>query len=420
MSDRNNKRRIFAMAGLATGLLAGSIGAYAQIACGYEVQIIQAPFCEPFGFPPTRGKGISETGEIVGFYSACVIGPGRAFRWTEETGLVTLEIPDGFTASGAEDIDSATGWIVGALQTPGTDGPFAAVWADGKVFDLGTMPGGDFSNARAIASDPNPIIVGKWGNENVGPIHGFIWEDGVMTNLGDDLGTESSRANDIRGRRVTGWMGSGFLQDGQAYIWDEGRVTGLGPIPKGFFSIGTSINRHSEVAGWGLVEADGFPVGQTRGFLWREGKMIDIPPLPGFLRSSATDLTDATVVIGASTGLGALSAGFIWYQDVMVDVNTLIEGNVSVEVTSCSAINSQGQIAATGHDAKGDVVALLLTPVQARVGDLDHDCNVGAADLLILVTNWGPCRDCDDCPADLNGDCVVGATDLLMLLVNWG
>ncbi len=109
MRMRKDRRRMIATAGLAAGFVASCNVAYPQIPCGYEVQIIQGPFCEPFGFPPTSAKGISETGEIVGSYTACVIGPSRAFRWTEETGLVTLEIPDGFTASGAQDIDSATG-----------------------------------------------------------------------------------------------------------------------------------------------------------------------------------------------------------------------------------------------------------------------------------------------------------------------
>lgn len=54
------------------------------------------------------------------------------------------------------------------------------------------------------------------------------------------------------------------------------------------------------------------------------------------------------------------------------------------------------------------------------LGDLDGDGTVGASDLLILLVNWGPCGDCDDCPADLDGDCSVGASDLLILLVNWG
>ncbi len=53
-------------------------------------------------------------------------------------------------------------------------------------------------------------------------------------------------------------------------------------------------------------------------------------------------------------------------------------------------------------------------------GDLDGDGSVGASDLLILLSNWGPCDNCENCPADLDGNCVVGAADLLILLANWG
>ncbi|MCH8969987.1 MAG: hypothetical protein IIA66_12835, partial [Planctomycetes bacterium] len=56
----------------------------------------------------------------------------------------------------------------------------------------------------------------------------------------------------------------------------------------------------------------------------------------------------------------------------------------------------------------------------APLGDLDGNCNVGPFDLALLLGNWGPCADCDDCPADLNGDCDVGAFDLAILLGNWG
>ena len=53
------------------------------------------------------------------------------------------------------------------------------------------------------------------------------------------------------------------------------------------------------------------------------------------------------------------------------------------------------------------------------VGDLDGDGTVGITDLLILLGSWGPCADCDVCPADLDGDCTVGILDLLTLLANW-
>ncbi len=410
---------ILAITAVAAGLVAGGNVVHAQIPCEYQVQIIHGPFCEPFGFPPTRGKGISKTGEVVGFYSACVIGPGRAFRWTEETGLVTLEIPDGFTDSGAQDIDTATGWIVGAMTPQGQNVTTAALWIDGEAIDLGTLPGGNYSHAFAIN---NGRIVGKWGNNVKGNpgIGAFLYQNGKMLDIHTDLGTPSSWARGVSANgQVCGWMGTTQSVDARAFIWKDGRVTELPAIPGGFTSEAWATNgAGTQIVGAGnWIDPDTRMI-YARAFSYANGEMINLGTVPGHLTSYATDVSDQGVVIG-SLASGA-AGGFIWYEGTMVDVSTLIDPTTGVEVTGCSAINSSGQIAATGHDAKGDVVALLLTPVQAPVGDLDQDCSVGAADLLILLTNWGPCENCDDCPADLNGDCVVGATDLLILLVNWG
>ncbi|MEE8153549.1 MAG: PQQ-dependent sugar dehydrogenase [Phycisphaerales bacterium] len=54
------------------------------------------------------------------------------------------------------------------------------------------------------------------------------------------------------------------------------------------------------------------------------------------------------------------------------------------------------------------------------VGDINGDGSVGSIDLILLLTSWGSCDECDNCDADLNGDCIVGAADLLILLANWG
>lgn len=53
-------------------------------------------------------------------------------------------------------------------------------------------------------------------------------------------------------------------------------------------------------------------------------------------------------------------------------------------------------------------------------GDIDGDGVVGTSDLLILLSNWGPCPDKGECPADLDGDGQIGTSDLLVLLANWG
>ncbi len=52
------------------------------------------------------------------------------------------------------------------------------------------------------------------------------------------------------------------------------------------------------------------------------------------------------------------------------------------------------------------------------VGDLNGDGTVGSEDLLILLSQWGPCG--RSCPADLNGDGFVDGRDLGLLLANWG
>ncbi len=52
-----------------------------------------------------------------------------------------------------------------------------------------------------------------------------------------------------------------------------------------------------------------------------------------------------------------------------------------------------------------------------RVGDLNQDGVVNASDLVMLVSAWGSCQECD---ADLNGDGQVNIIDLLLLLSNWG
>jgi hypothetical protein len=52
--------------------------------------------------------------------------------------------------------------------------------------------------------------------------------------------------------------------------------------------------------------------------------------------------------------------------------------------------------------------------------DLNDDGVVNAADLAILLGNWGECQDCAACTGDLDGDGAVGAVDLAILLGNWG
>jgi hypothetical protein len=61
-----------------------------------------------------------------------------------------------------------------------------------------------------------------------------------------------------------------------------------------------------------------------------------------------------------------------------------------------------------------------LTIETGILGDTDGDGDVDVNDFLELLAAWGPCADCDYCPADFNGDCSVDVLDFLILLANWG
>ena len=49
--------------------------------------------------------------------------------------------------------------------------------------------------------------------------------------------------------------------------------------------------------------------------------------------------------------------------------------------------------------------------------DIDGSPGVGVGDLLLLLSEWGPCV---GCAADITGDDNVGVPDLLALLGAWG
>jgi hypothetical protein len=51
--------------------------------------------------------------------------------------------------------------------------------------------------------------------------------------------------------------------------------------------------------------------------------------------------------------------------------------------------------------------------------DIDDSGVVDFADVLIVLTAWGPCNP-GRCPEDLNGDGMIGFADVLMIIVLWG
>ena len=51
-------------------------------------------------------------------------------------------------------------------------------------------------------------------------------------------------------------------------------------------------------------------------------------------------------------------------------------------------------------------------PPLTGCADLNGDGIVDELDGVLILAAFGPCADCEDCPADLNGDCVVDEADM--------
>ncbi len=398
--------------------------ASAQMPCGYEVTaIVQAPKCPPHGYPATLGLGISEPIDgglpnVVGFYLNCAVGPNTAFVWIgNENKFTTLDFPFGTSQSQANDISDDGTRIVGTADVVG-EGTRAFLFDGDDLIVIPPAKAGSFSQAWALNNQSPVEVVGTTVDPRSGFKRAFVWQDEVMTLIEPSFGPRSSGRDVSEFGAVVGWMGTSTA-DAHAFLWESGIVTDLGPIPGGFTSEGSAINDIRQIVGRGKIDTDGQTL--IRAFLWEDDQFLDLGTLPGFDRCAASDINNSTTIIGGCDQINNPNNDrpFVWSSGLMMDVNGLIPAEVELTIKRVDAINEAGQITGRGTTDSGDVVAFVLTPVEPPLGDLNGDCEVGVSDLLILLASWGPCDDCDDCPADLNGNCVVGVADLLNLLANW-
>ena len=244
-----------------------------------------------------------------------------------------------------------------------------------------------------------------------------------MTLIQPTFGPRSAGADINEAGTIVGWMGTGFGIDSHAFVWDGRQVMDLGLAPNTFSTWANSISQSDRV----LVRADfsdAEPTDRIGGsFLWHDGEFTDLGALPGYDVIAGLDLNDSLQVVGICLAVKDRTLpdlGFLWQDGVMTDINDLLPPDSELTVYWAAAINNAGQITGRAGDANNNVVTFILTPIEPPIGDLDRDCAVGVKDLLMLLANWGPCDDCEQCPADLDGDCEVGVKDLLMLLGNWG
>ncbi|MHC4211355.1 MAG: hypothetical protein ACYSWT_16765 [Planctomycetota bacterium] len=381
----------------------------------YQVTVISAPACATT--PAAVAYGLNDQDAVVGMHTQCGFEDGifDAFIWRPQSGLVTLPRLVGYTDARVVDVNDA-GDAVGRVEN--SEALRAVLWNDGEAIDLGVPPGGTWSQAVAINSAG--LVVGEWLNVETGVQHGFVWQGGVMADLGAVLATPASSGLGVSDQgHVTGWMGSSLFADARAYVLLDGQVTELPPVPGGFTSQGRAVNNLGQVAVQGLREADDEPFPVLRSCLWDGQAMIDLGALPGTIFVSALDLNDGRQIVGTCDNLGP-PLPFLWQDGVMTNLRDHIDDpDGLVQFNVPYAIDDAGRIAGSAV-VDGQPVGVLLTPVDGPPGDVNGDGDVGIDDFLALLAAWGACpQPPDACPSDFDGDGVVGVVDFLILLANW-
>ena len=243
-------------------------------------------------------SGLSTTGQVVGT-SSTAIGEQHAFSWL---GGIMQDLG---TLGGNQSVASgvnAAGQIVGNSVTA-AGATHAFLWEAGVMRDLGTL-GGTYSAALAI--NETGAVTGE-STDSAGSTHAFLWHDGVMQDLGvlpGFVGTSGQAINVLGAVAGRIWDGSAV----RGFYWSDGVMQELGDF--GYPSTGVrAVNARGQVAGKSQYCSASFC---TWAFVWEDGVMTKLPPLPGHYLSRGYDINAQGDVVGRSEGSSERYNAVLW------------------------------------------------------------------------------------------------------------
>jgi probable HAF family extracellular repeat protein len=365
----------------------------------------------------------------------------HTFEWKNGVKSDLGALPGG--ASSASNWISANGLIAGFSQNgeidpliPGSPEVHAAIWRNGAITDLGTLPEGGFESIAAAVNsqgqavgfalntipDPDSMVIGF-------QTRAFLWQDGAMKDLGTlGTGTDAQAILISEKGQVVGWSYTnsvptnacmpGFAFVTGSFIWDkENGMRDLGSLG-GTCTTASDINNHGQIVGFSNLPGDlsehGFlwnngsfqdlggslggdflgpfalnDAGEAVGFatlpgdtighavLWkRVGEMVDLGGVGADQCSYATSINAATQVVGTSSDCVSTSRVLLWEEGSIFDLNALIPRGSPLSLQFTETINDRGEIAGTGVDVDGNQHAFLAIPCDEnhpRVEGCDYE-----------------------------------------------
>lgn len=185
---------------LALGLLAGlTLAVATTMPAAADFVIIDLG---TLGGTYSTATGINDVGQVVGVSSTAGDAAEHAFLW-QSGGMTDLGTLGG-TTSWPSGINGA-GRVVGSSQTVGNAAVHAFLWQDGRMADLNNLIPADSGWLLLGASSINDAgqIVG-WGIHD-GEHRAFLWQSGVITDLGTLGGTWSSAVGINNAGQIVGF-----------------------------------------------------------------------------------------------------------------------------------------------------------------------------------------------------------------------